>query len=56
MAFFCKNAQEEALRELARQVWIRNEIDVLRDLRNAGAITDEQYIEKLQRIWKIAHN
>ena len=54
MGFFCRNAQEEALGEIARQMKVTNEFELLRELRNCGAISEEYYIEKLRGLWKIA--
>ena len=56
MAFFCMNAQEEALREIAIQMKVSNEFKVLQELRDLEAITDEDYIERLRRLYKRAHD
>ena len=52
MTFFCRNAQEEALKEIAKQMRIANEFDIIRELRNSGAMSNEQYIELLKKLEK----
>jgi hypothetical protein len=52
MAFFCKNAQEEALKEIAHQMRIDNEYKLLHELHEYGAISDGNYIETLRNLEK----
>lgn len=52
MTFFCKNAQEEALKIIARQMMIDNEFKILHELRQTGAISEDNYIEMLRRLEK----
>lgn len=54
MAFFCTNAQEEALKAIAREMTIANTVKVVRELHDNGALTDEEYIKSLKEILKIA--
>lgn len=56
MGFFCRNAQEEALKNIAREMAITNEFELLRELRQHDAISEETYIAKLRELWKIAHD
>lgn len=52
MAFFCKNAQEEALKEIARQMKLTNAFEVVRELRKHDGITEAEYISILKDICK----
>lgn len=52
MAFFCKNAQEEALKNIAKQMAIANELALLRELREHGAISTDNYTETLRNLEK----
>lgn len=52
MAFFCKNAAEEALKGIERQMNIYNTIMLLKELRAAGSIDDEEYKKRLESVWK----
>ena len=52
MAFFCKNAQEEALKEIAKQMAIANELEILRELRECDAIVEDNYTEMLRNLEK----
>lgn len=56
MSFFCMNAQDEALREIAIQMKVDNEFRLLQELRHLDAITEEFYITKLKELWKRAHD
>lgn len=53
MGYFAKNLQEESLREIARQMGVANRIELLRELHNVGAISDEEFAEKLKTLLKI---
>ena len=53
MSHFAKNLQEEALREIARQMAVTNRIELLRELHNAGEISDEKFTENLKTLLKI---
>ena len=48
--FLAKNAQEEALKEIARQAGIHNAEEILYDLYTAGLIPEEEYKEKLLKL------
>lgn len=50
MAFFCKNAQEEALKGIEKQMAIANALECLRELHKVGAISDENYAEEVRNI------
>lgn len=54
MAFFCQNATEEALKEIARQMNIYNAVTLLKELHTAGSIDDEEFKRRLEAVWK--HN
>ena len=56
MGYFCRNAQEEALKNIAREMKIANEMKALRELLDHGAISEEDYIKHLRSLWKIAHD
>ena len=53
MSYFAMNAQEEALKEIARQMAIANSTNLLRELYNAGAISNKDFTEKMQQLQKI---
>ena len=53
MGFFCQNAQEEALKEIAKQMAIANEIELIRELRKRNAISEEAAIKRLRELFKI---
>ena len=48
--FMVRNAQEEALTEIARQAGIHNAEEILYDLYCAGLIPEEEYKEKLLKL------
>lgn len=52
MAFFCKNAQEESLREIAIQMRFANKFELLRELYKSGAITQKEYTEDLLKLYE----
>ena len=52
MSYFAMNAQEEALREIARQMTITNSMNLLRELYNAGVISNKDFTEKMQQLLK----
>lgn len=52
MSYFCRNAQEEALKEIARQMRITNSMNLLTELRNRFEISEEEYIAKLKMLLK----
>lgn len=54
MSFFCKNAAEEALKEIARQMRIDNTIKTLRELHEIGAITKEEYAKQMRKLYEYA--
>ena len=54
MGFFCTNAQEEALKEIAWQMKITNKFEMIRELHEQGAVSDTEYIKSIQEILKIA--
>jgi hypothetical protein len=54
MSFFCKNAQEEALKEIAWQMKIRNIFDMIHELHELGDISDEAYIKDVKELMKTA--
>ena len=54
MAFFCRNAQEEALKEIAIQMKITNEFELIRELYKHGAISKEIYVKSLKELMKLA--
>jgi hypothetical protein len=54
MAYFCANAQEEALKEVAMQMKIANIFEMSRELHKNGAISDETYIESVKELMKVA--
>lgn len=54
MAFFCKDAGEEALKEIAWQMKIKNEFEIARELHAQGGVSDELYIKTLREFLKIA--
>jgi hypothetical protein len=47
----CSNAGEEALKENARQMTIKNNFELLRELWQQNVISHEEYIAKLKRLW-----
>lgn len=53
MGFFARNAQEEALAEIARQMSITNAIEALRELHAVRAISEKEYIEKMQQLFRM---
>lgn len=54
MSFFCKNAAEEALKEIARQMRIDNTYKVLRALYEVGNISKEEYVKQLRKLYEYA--
>lgn len=54
MAFFCRNAQEEALKEIAWQMKIKNELEMVHELHAQGGMSDELYIKTLREFLKLA--
>ena len=48
MSYFCKNAQEEALKGIEKQMWIKNKLELLNIRYQLGAITKEEYLEKIE--------
>lgn len=54
MAFFCKNAQEEALKGIEYQMWVANEFNLIRELHGIGVLSEEKYIEGLKKLAKIS--
>lgn len=54
MSFFCKNAAEESLREIARQMRIDNTYKTLRALYEAGGISKEEYVKQLRKLYEMA--
>lgn len=52
MAFFCQNATEESLKEIAKQMNIYNTIMLLKELHAAGSIDAEEYKKRLESVWK----
>lgn len=53
MSFFCKNAAEEALKEIARQKRIDNAYKTLRALYEAGGIAQEEYVKHLRKLYEM---
>lgn len=53
MGYFCRNAQEEALKGIERQMYLSNHINALRDLYYNGGISQEKYIEELKKICNV---
>lgn len=51
MSFFCKNAQEEALKNIAWQMKVDNSIKLASQLREVGEISEEQYVEILKELF-----
>ena len=54
MVFNCQNAQEESLKEIARQMTITNNLELLRELYRMKAITKEKYIDELRGLLRVA--
>lgn len=54
MAFFCKDAGEEALKEIAWQMKVANILDIERELYAKGAVSEEQHIKSLKELMKVA--
>ena len=54
MAFFCKNAQEEALKEIAWQMKIANILNIERELYEKGAVSEELHIKSLKELMNVA--
>ena len=52
MSYFATNAQEEALKEIAKQMRITNSINLLHELRVRNEIPSDEYIEKLKQLLK----
>ena len=52
MAYFCKNATEEALKGIEKQMNIYNTILLLKELHATGSIDDEEYKKRLESVWK----
>lgn len=52
MAYFCKNATEEALRGIERQMNIYNTIMLLKELHAAGSIDNKEYKKRLEAVWE----
>lgn len=48
MIHHIKNAQEEALCAIARQLMLSNYVNALRELYQAGEITQNEYAERLK--------
>lgn len=51
--FMPHNAQDEALKEIAKQMAIANEIELMRELRKRSAMSEEECIERLIKLFKI---
>lgn len=56
MSYFCQNAQEAALKEIAIQMKVRNEFELLQELRRHDAISEEVYLKKLRELYKVTHD
>lgn len=53
MGYFVTNAQEEALKEIGLQMRIANNFGLLRELHDAGVLSDDAYIEKLKQLHSV---
>ena len=53
MDFVCQNVQEKALKEIAKQMAIANEIEILRELRHRNAVSEKACIDRLRELFKI---